>query len=140
MTCLPAAAASIALVALAGCGGNSPHKAPSIESVRRCLKAAGLNSIGGTGGSTQVSSTGQGPTRTTIAAPAPGAPIGELITTGTFIAFYSNQADANRAKPSVARNAARLHGSITRHGNITVIYLYPTDTNRKKVERCVEDS
>jgi hypothetical protein len=62
---------------------------------------------------------------------------GELITSGTFIAFYPSAQIAADAAPQVRHNARVHHGSITRHGAITVLYLPSAEAVRKQIERCV---
>jgi hypothetical protein len=74
-----------------------------------------------------------------IRPPQAGA-VGELITGGTFIAFYKITEDAQRAQPEIARNAARLRGLLVRRQNVTILYLpapvMPPRTTRQKIEAC----
>jgi len=73
---------------------------PSLSRARACLSAAGFHVLGG-------------------AAPHadPGGPTGELIVSGTFIAYYASEAVAARAEPDLLKRAASLHGYVMRHGN-----------------------
>ncbi|MDQ6730886.1 MAG: hypothetical protein M3022_11450 [Actinomycetota bacterium] len=50
---------------------------------------------------------------------------GELIVKSAFIAFYPSAAVAARHAGALRTNATRLHGSISRHGNVTVLYVQP---------------
>ena len=49
--------------------------------------------------------------------------VGELVVGGgTFVAFYSSEARADRLARALRAAAARLGGVTTRHGKITVLY------------------
>lgn len=122
------AAAGLIAMAVAGCGKTAAPDNPSVAQVKACVSKHGLRVRGGE------------------ARPSPGdanAPdIGELvIQNGTFVAFYSDQARANRLADSVRKNAERLHGTITRHGRITVVYtrVAPGSTGKPdaRIEGCV---
>jgi hypothetical protein len=65
-----------------------------------------------------------------------GPDLGEVITTGAFIAFYSSDELADR-------HARGLDGEVSRHGKVTVLYVsdvdFPaaTDAQRRTIEGCV---
>jgi hypothetical protein len=67
-----------------------------------------------------------------------GPDVGEIITSGAFIAFYSSSALANRRAREIARN-----GEVSRHGKVTVLYVHApdfpsaTDAQRAAIESCV---
>lgn len=115
-------------MAIAGCGSTGPPSNPSVAEVKGCLIEGGLQVRGGE------------------FKPHPdddNAPdVGQLVMpNGTFIAFYSSEARANRFAASLRKNAERLGGTTTRHGTITVLYTKgaPGSTGRPddRVEDCV---
>lgn len=100
--------------ALAGlvvaCGGSNanPSSTVSAKTVKSCLSSHGFRVTGG-----QVSTALRGQS---------GA-IAELITPGAFIAFYPTRTAATQAQPGLLQNARRLHGSITRRHNLTILFV-----------------
>lgn len=89
----------------AACGGSATV---SPQTVRACLSSAGFRVTGG-------------PVSTALRGNS-GA-IAELITPGTFIAFYPSHTAAAQAQPSVLQNVRRLHGSITRRHDVTILFV-----------------
>ena len=68
----------------------------------------------------------------------PSSPDGELITTDTFVAFYSSVGKAQRLEPEVIRNAKRFRGQVVRHGAVTILWVRPPGHDlRTTVVSCV---
>jgi hypothetical protein len=114
------------LFCTAGCGDNHTRRASVAAeptSVKQCLVKAGLRVTGG------------------AARPIPGdddAPDrGELITSGTFIAFYSSSTRAAKLAPAVRARARHYHGTVSRRGAITVLYLRTRNGIQRRVEACL---
>ena len=155
------AAAAVACVWLAGCGGDGePDRATS----------------GGTTSAPTATAPGPAATTTTTTAPSrprsreeqaatavreclaqqgyratggvrppgtPGAPKYEILVAGprgsAFIAFYGSLAGARRYAARVRDNAERFKGaSVEREGTITTVYVDLTDaTARERIQDCV---
>lgn len=81
-----------------------------LEATRICLRSAGFHVVGGPVGRT---------------ARGDSAAVGELVTSGSFIAFYPSAAVAARAAPAITRNQTRLRigGSLVQRGNITILFV-----------------
>src|SRR5258706_15166010 len=106
-------------VALQGCGGSGgggqTSKSASPAAARRCLLAAQLRVLGG---------------------PRPpgdaNAPNVELIAGGrqayAFLAFYDSSTRARKYAPMIRRNAQRFHGTLERHGKLTILWVRGSNT------------
>jgi hypothetical protein len=103
--------------------------ARSIETVKACLKATGIEALGGP---------------YDRGADDDNAPDGELVITGaTFIAFYTTEARAEQLEEQLQDRAESLGGTTTRHGTITVLYTDAPQTEGSgkpdpRIEECVE--
>jgi hypothetical protein len=112
-------------VMLAGCGSTkTKNVATSPQATRTCLASSGFRVSGG-----PVSSALRGTSSV----------VTELLAPGAFIAFYPSEADATRAQPAVAQRVARLHGSLARRRDVTVLFVGDplTAAQRQTLLRCV---
>jgi hypothetical protein len=113
-------------LAVAGCGGGSePARSHSLDDVRSCLEAAGVDARGGA-----------------YDRPADDtdAPDGELVTTrATFIAFYESVERADALEAELRKRAGDLGGTLTRHGKITVFYGKAAGVSDGKPDARIED-
>jgi hypothetical protein len=97
-----------------------------ISQARACLLNAGINVRGGF----------------YDRAGDPNAPDGELMDSrGTFIAFYASERRAEALAGQLKARAAKLGGTTTRHGKVTVLYAKVPEaggTRRPdvRVEKC----
>jgi hypothetical protein len=120
----PAALSVLATaVAAAGCGSGASTSVTrhSMTSVRSCLDDRGIEVRGG-------------------ATPDPSqdrnAPdVGELVTRGAFVAFYSTKGKADARAAEVRANVARAGGKTERYGDVTVGYF--TGSARDEVIPCL---
>jgi hypothetical protein len=115
-----------------GCGHGASEKDNRLVvtlvrtpgAVKKCLADRGLPATGGAAK----------PAREDTNAPD----VGEVITAGAFIAFYSSARLADRRAREIAHN-----GTVSRHGRITVLYVSAPDfpaadkAQRKAIEACV---
>lgn len=93
-----------------------------IAAVKACLTSKGLAVHGGA----------------TVGKLGPNSPDGELITTGAFIAFYTDASNARRLEPALKQNAMHIGGQVERHGAVTVLWIRPPATRlRNDVSACV---
>ena len=119
-----AAAATLALVGLlAGCGGG--ERAISPDQARACLAEQHFRVMGGV-----------------RAAGDANAPDTELVVGGPemslFLAYYDEEARAERYAPQLERNAQRFHGRVERHGKLTIVWVHGVDSaESERVRRCV---
>jgi len=150
------AAAALACVWLAGCGGDDEPDRPTTggatatapgpaattattgpsraatpearatDAVRECLAQYGYRATGG------------------VRAPGtPGAPRFEILVAGprgsAFVAFHGTLASARRYEARVRNNAERFKGaSVVREGTITTVYIDLTDAAaRERIQDCV---
>jgi hypothetical protein len=89
----------------ASCGNSAPHPATSVKGLLRCLRGRGIKATGGA-----VPAKFGGPRRAT----------GEVVTTGTIVAFYPTLAAAAAERRNRVDAIAGLHGSVQQHGRAVV--------------------
>jgi hypothetical protein len=109
-------------IAAAGCGAtNTTATKHSMNKVRACLDDRGLEVRGGA---------------TPDPSQDPNAPdVGELVTRGAFVAFYSTTGKADARAGEVRANVDRAGGKTERYGDVTVAFF--TDAARDEVITCV---
>src|SRR5260221_9390088 len=106
-------------VALQGCGGSGSgpqtSRAASPAVARQCLLTAQLRVVGGP--------------RSAGDATAPNV---ELIATGrqayAFLAFYDLSPRATKYARMIRSNAQRFHGTVERHGKLTILWVHGSKT------------
>ena len=111
-----------ASIALAGCGGGSGPASPG--DARACLEGEHLRVLAGD-----------------RALDDTDAPDTELIVDGrqtsAFLAFYSDQARANRYEPALQQRATEP-GAVERHGSITIFWVRGRRTPEgERIKACV---
>jgi hypothetical protein len=108
-----------------------------IDGARSCLTTKGVHAVGG-----PVLPTG--PPGGTVQLPAPAnstQPGGEVVLDSsqpTFIAFYTNAAQAARIEPELARSDRSAHVLVEGHGAETIVWSHaPTEQLRDTVRACL---
>ncbi len=68
------------------------------------------------------------------------APSVELIANAgdgrAFIAFYRDAERAKHFKGQLKRNAERFHGSVERHGSVSIVWTRKPTTGVSRIEEC----
>ncbi len=106
----PVALVVLAAACLLGACGSAGHSGSALSpsSVKSCLTSHGLRVLGG-----PVDKASRGNSGASA----------ELIARNSFIVFYPSVAVADRHAAVLRANAARLRGSITRRGAVTVLFV-----------------
>jgi hypothetical protein len=123
---VPVRSAGILIVAaalLAGCGGGGSGVSPA--AARQCLTKAKLRVVGGPASKGDTNAP-----NTELIVSAPGA--------GAFLAYYDDIGRADKLAVMIRRRARAFHGSLERHGHLTILWVRGANTpDAERIKACI---